>query len=119
MKKLTYIGIIMLAGILICAANLWAEPANYLASEGSSYGLVISQEAKQDAMKVRAKEDRMLLYQSQIEELGSDSLELQINAGDSQEESLADYDITNDSIADVSPCGSAVDIDETAGNDEM
>ena len=83
MKKLTYIGIIMAMGILICAANLLAEPEGYLASEGSSRGLIISKEAKKEALQ--AREDRMLLYQDEIRALDADSLELQASMRNDEE----------------------------------
>jgi hypothetical protein len=83
MKKLTYIGIIMAMGILICAVNLFAESGGYLASESSSRGLIISQEAKQEAMQARA--DRMLLYQDEISALDADSLELQASMRNDEE----------------------------------
>jgi len=77
MKRLTYIGIIMAMGVLICAANLLAGPQDYLASEGSSYGLAVSKEMKQEAAKSQAREDRLLLYQAAIDNPDFDTLEKQ------------------------------------------
>lgn len=77
MKKLTYIGIIIVIGIFVCAANLSAGPQDYLASEGSSYGLSVSKEMKQEAIKSQAREDRLLLYQAAIDNPDFDTLEKQ------------------------------------------
>ena len=72
----------MLAGILICAANLWAEPANYLASEGSSYGLSISKEAKLEALGAQqTRAGRLLLYQDEIDTLSADVIEAEAAGG--------------------------------------
>lgn len=100
MKNLTYIGIIIAIGILVGAANLLAEPEGYLASEGSSRGLIISKEAKKEALQARA--DRMLLYQDEIIALDADSLELQAAMGNDSDSIAGNNDENSDSLAGIS-----------------
>jgi len=100
MKKPIYIGIIIVIGILVCAVNLFAEPGGYLASESSSRGLIISKEAKQEAMQARA--DRMLLYQDEISALDTDSLELQASMGNDAGSIAGNNEENPGSLADIS-----------------
>jgi hypothetical protein len=112
MKRLTYIGIIMAMGILICAANLLAGPQDYLASEGSSYGLSVSKEMKQEEAKVQAREDRLLLYQAAIDNPDSYTLELQAVQAENVDEVIEAVDYLGP-IGDSLPSGiDVVDIVE-------
>jgi len=101
----------MAMGVLICAANLLAGPQDYLASEGSSYGLAVSKEMKQEAIKSQAREDRLLLYQAEMDELGSDGLELQAVQANSLDNTVEVIN-TPSVIMDAAPAGA----DETIGD---
>jgi len=81
MKRTIVLIAIAAITLLLLPIALFSAPKDYLGAEGSSYGLIISQEAKQEAMQARA--DRLLLYQDEINALGGDSLGLQASAGGS------------------------------------
>jgi hypothetical protein len=71
MKRTIVLIAIAAITLLLLPIALFSAPKDYLGAEGSSFGLIISQEAKQEAMQARA--DRFLLYQGEIDALVLDS----------------------------------------------
>ncbi|HOX54934.1 MAG TPA: hypothetical protein PLC32_05775 [Candidatus Omnitrophota bacterium] len=65
MNRLINIGIITLVGILICAANLWAEPEQYLSSESNSYGYVLPAAAKTAVLKTNTENSNVAYQQAE------------------------------------------------------
>ncbi|HOX54932.1 MAG TPA: hypothetical protein PLC32_05765 [Candidatus Omnitrophota bacterium] len=82
MKKIIFTILVVTIVMLSFPALFFAEPDKYLSSESSSYGLVISSQAKQEAVK--AKADRQLLYQDEIDIAGEENLELKTTETDVQ-----------------------------------
>ena len=73
MKRLTYIGIIMIIGMFVCAATLLAGPEKYLSSESNSYGYSLPPAVKQAGLKTKAEEDSILLDLAGKEDLNSEN----------------------------------------------
>lgn len=118
MKKTILLIAIIAMALLLFPVLSFAQPENYLNSESSSYGLSVSKEMKQEAAKSQAREDRLLLYQAEMDELGSDSLELQAAQAVNNIDNTVE--VVNDEImADVTPCGADVGTGNIITNDDM
>jgi len=79
MKRTIVLIAIAAITLLLLPIALFSAPKDYLGAEGSSYGLIISQEAKQEAMQARA--DRFLLYQDEIDISDADGPALEASVG--------------------------------------